>query len=37
MSIWSMMNWVAWGLCVVVVVLIMTDFIRTEKERSKEK
>lgn len=37
MSIWSMMNWAAWGICIVVVVLIMTDFIKTEKARTKEK
>lgn len=36
MSIFSIMNWVVWGICIVIVVLIMTDFIKTEKERSKE-
>ena len=36
MSIFSIMNWVAWGICIVIVLLIMTDFIKTEKERSKE-
>lgn len=36
MSIFSILNWVAWGICIVIVLLIMTDFIKTEKERSKE-
>jgi hypothetical protein len=37
MSIWSIMNWVAWGLAVFFVVLMVRDFIRTEREiRSKE-
>lgn len=36
MSIFSVMNWVVWGICIVIVVLITTDFIKTEKERSKE-
>ena len=36
MSFWSMMNWVVWGLCIVIVGLIATDFIKTEKEHSKK-
>ena len=36
MSIFGIMNWVVWGICIVIVLLIMTDFIKTEKERSKE-
>lgn len=30
MSFWSMMNWVAWGLCGVMFVIIAQDFIRVE-------
>jgi uncharacterized membrane protein YuzA (DUF378 family) len=33
MSFWSMMNYVAWGLCGLFVVLLGTDFIKVEKER----
>jgi uncharacterized membrane protein YuzA (DUF378 family) len=36
MSIFSILNYVVWGICVVIAVLIMTDFIKTEKSRSKE-
>jgi len=36
MSIWSMMNWIVWGICIIIVILITTDFIKTEKQRSKE-
>ncbi len=36
MSIFSIMNWVVWGICIVIFGLIITDFIKTEKERSKE-
>ncbi len=37
MSFWSMMNWVVWGLCIVIVGLIASDFIKTEKRSKKEK
>jgi len=37
MSFWSMMNWVAWGLCAVLAVVIAQDFIRVEKTRLKDK
>lgn len=32
MSFWSIMNWVAWGMCGVIFYLIMSDFIKVEKE-----
>ena len=34
MSIWSMMNWAAWGLCVVFALLLAVDFIRVERDRA---
>lgn len=37
MSFWSIMNYVAWGLCVLIVFLIAKDVIKIEKERSKSK
>lgn len=38
MSFWSIMNLVAWGLCIVLVALISVDFIKVEIERkNKEK
>lgn len=33
MSFWSMMNYVAWGLCGLFTVLLARDFIKVEKER----
>jgi len=30
MSFWSAMNWVAWGLCGLLFVIIAQDFIRVE-------
>jgi len=37
MSFWSMMNWIVWGLCLLVIGLIAADFIKIEKRRSKDK
>ncbi|MBK5261704.1 MAG: hypothetical protein JJE17_03910 [Peptostreptococcaceae bacterium] len=38
MSFWSIMNYVAWGLCAVFAYLILSDFIKVEIQRkSKEK
>ncbi len=37
MSFWSVMNWVAWGLCIVLVLLIGTDFVKVEKELANTK
>ena len=36
MSFWSMMNYVAWGLCVLFAFLLAKDFIKVEKERAQE-
>ena len=35
MSFWSIMNYVAWGLCVLIVVLILKDVIKVEKEQKR--
>lgn len=35
MSFWSVMNWVAWGLCAWIVILIVKDVIKVEKGRGK--
>lgn len=37
MSFWSVMNWVAWGLCAVLFILIATDFIKVEKDQAARK
>lgn len=37
MSFWSIMNWVAWGMCGVIFLLIMSDFILVEKEQNAKK
>jgi len=34
MSFWSIMNWVAWGLCALIFILIAIDFIKVEKEHA---
>ena len=31
MSVWKIMNWVAWGLSAYLVVVMAIDFIRTER------
>jgi short subunit fatty acids transporter len=36
MSFWSIMNWIAWGLCIVFGSLIAVDFIKVEIERKNE-
>ena len=36
MNLWSMMNWVAWGLCVILFVILVQDFIRVETSRRGE-
>lgn len=37
MSFWSVMNYVAWILCFILAVLILTDFIKVETDRAKKK
>ncbi len=37
MSFWSVMNWVAWGLCGVIVMLLSKDFIKVEIEQAAKK
>ena len=37
MSFWIAMNYVAWGLCVAVIGLILADFINVEKGFLKQK
>jgi hypothetical protein len=37
MSFWNAMNWVAWGLCGVIFVLITRDFIKVELEQAAKK
>jgi hypothetical protein len=32
MSFWGVMNWVAWGLCGVIIILLGKDFIDVELE-----
>lgn len=32
MSFWHVMNWIAWFLCAVFVLLLAVDFIKVEKE-----
>ena len=36
LNLWSLMNWVAWGLCVFFFVLLGQDFIRVEMSRRME-
>ena len=33
MSIWKIMNWVAWGLSGFFLLLILADFFKVEKKR----
>lgn len=35
MSIWSMLNWLAWAASAIIFLLMICDFIRVEKERLK--
>ncbi len=37
MSFWEIMNFVAWGLCLVFAALIIIDFIKVEREKHKNK
>ena len=37
MSFWSVMNWVAWAMCGIIVFLLATDFIGVEKNRLNKK
>jgi hypothetical protein len=37
MSFWNAMNWVAWGLCGLIFVLITRDFIKVELEQAAKK
>lgn len=37
MSFWSIMNYVAWALCGLIIFLIAKDVIKIEKERLKSK
>ena len=32
MSVWIVMNYVAWGMCALFAYLILKDFIKVEKE-----
>jgi hypothetical protein len=36
MSFWGIMNYVAWGLCALIVGLIAIDFIKVEIKRVKK-
>lgn len=33
MGFWSIMNYVAWGLCALIIVVLAKDVITVEKER----
>ncbi|MEN6485908.1 MAG: hypothetical protein ABFD98_13610 [Syntrophobacteraceae bacterium] len=33
MSVWSMMNYVAWALCFIFALLLALDFVRVEREQ----
>jgi len=37
MSIWVIMNWIAWLLCALLIGLILKDFIKIELEAAKNK
>ena len=37
MRFWNVMNWVAWGLCALIAVVLAFDFIKVEKEIAKNK
>lgn len=37
MSFWGIMNWVAWGLCALIIILITKDVIGIETKRTKTK
>lgn len=34
MSFWSVMNYVAWVLCALIIIFFIVDFIRIEKNKS---
>lgn len=36
MSMWSIMNWVAWGGCGILTALLLSDFIKVEREMAKK-
>jgi hypothetical protein len=36
MSIWNILNYAAWGLCIFFVVLLAMDVIKIEKQLRKE-
>lgn len=36
MGFWSLMNWVAWGMSALVLLLILLDFIKVETEKTKK-
>ncbi len=33
MRFWSMMNWVAWALSGLILLLLISDFIKVERQR----
>jgi len=33
MSVWTIVNAGAWGLCLILAILMITDIIKVEKER----
>lgn len=35
MSFWSIMNWVVWGLCGLIAIRMLSDFIKVENEARK--
>jgi hypothetical protein len=37
MGFWTVMNWVAWGLCALIVIVIAKDVIKVEMKQSKTK
>jgi len=37
MSFWIVMNWVAWGLCALIAIVIAKDVIQVEMKQSKTK
>lgn len=37
MSIFAIMNYVAWGLCALIVYLLVSDIVKVEKQKRAEK
>lgn len=37
MSIFAIMNYVAWGLCALIVYLLVSDIVKVEKHKRAEK